>query len=355
MAGHDRGHTAPLGRRLAEEVQRFDIRQAVRLLEQARPGVVALGDGSDPEREALWLRGSLSSRFPASDLESFADGAEGERPSITVAFMTLAGAFGPLPPPLNARIAERERLRDHATRDFLDIFNHRLLSLYLRQWRLLHPALQPPDDPRGPARLPLWALLGLADDPPGAACAPLVPAADATPLAATLLSCTGLLNQRPISAHALERVLTVHFGHQVKVRGHQGGWLPLAPGQQTRLGCDGRLGLGAALGERVWDQEAGFEIAMGPIGIDAFTDLLPGHPGQAALVALLRHMVGDRFDVDLRLMLRADDVPQGGFTAGLRLGQTAWIGQRARTAPGMVLIRLKLGPERFGATIDAPP
>jgi type VI secretion system protein ImpH len=143
MAGTDgRGETT-LKTLLAQEPYRFDVRQAVRLLELAahrdapdqrsgQPDRVPVGDGSDPRRESVRLRSSLSARFPPSDIESLEPAGPDGRPALTVAFLGIGGAFGPLPSPLTNRVLARERVRDRAGRDFLDMFNHRILSLLVR-------------------------------------------------------------------------------------------------------------------------------------------------------------------------------------------------------------------------------
>src|SRR5690349_13487645 len=120
MAGDDGRNGTALGELLAGEAYRFDVRQAVRLLEQAaqqkargrHPGQaepVPLGAGSDPRHEAVRLRGSLTSRFAPSDIEALTPGGPDEPPTLTVTFFGLGGAAGPLPPPLTARVVARNR------------------------------------------------------------------------------------------------------------------------------------------------------------------------------------------------------------------------------------------------------
>lgn len=346
MAGADgRGNTA-LGERLAREPYRFDIRQAVHLLERALPDATPVGEGSDPEREAVRLRSSLTSAFPPSDIEALEWEQGGGSPRLTVTFMGLAGAIGPLPEPLSNRVLERERVHDHAARDFLDIFNHRLISLFQRHWRLFHPALQPTDRRDTPQRQPLFALLGLATPPADGA----VPGGSAretgvTPaaLTPTLLGAAGLLNQRPVSAHALERVIAAHFGVKARVVPLQGGWLWLDPQQVMRLGRVGRLGQDAVVGQRIWDQAAGIRIELGPLPFPLLTALLPGGAANGQIHALLRLVLGCTLDVTLRLMLRPQDVPAGMLGDNRpRLGMTAWIGQQERLTPATIDLRLNL-------------
>lgn len=350
MAGGDGRDAVALSARLMRAPFRFEVRQAVRLLEQIafrraragdvlRAGPVPLGVGSDPRHEAIRLRGSFTDRFPPSDIEALDQDDRDERPALTVTFFGLGGARGPLPPPLSARVVARARAHDDAGRDFLDIFNHRLLSLFLRHWWLFHPALQDPDEPDAPSRMPLLALLGLATLPrEGAASA----ARRLPRLMQSLVAATGLLNQRPVSAHALQRLLEGHFGLRVGMVPLQGRWLALAKDQVTRLGRSGTLGRDAVLGRRVWDQQAGLGIEIGPMDLPRFLSLLPGGPGHDDLVGLVGFALGGVFDVDLRLVLRAADVPEARLgRAGARLGWTSFLGRRPRMTPGVALLRLR--------------
>lgn len=351
MAGADGRHDGGLTALLAREPYRFDIRQAVRLLELMAPGRVPIGAGSDPQREAVRLRSSLTSSFPPSDIESLTDVGSGERPTLTVTFLGIGGAFGPLPPPLTARVVDRARSHDDAGRDFLDLFNHRLLSLMLRQARLFHPALQGEGAPGPdmPARLPLLALLGLATLPHDGSSA----SAEARlgHGAASLVETAGLLNPRPVSAHALERLLAAHFGFRVRVLPLRGGWLTLAEDQRLRLGR-GALPLGhhAVLGGRIWDQAAGIRVAVGPTGLDMLLSLLPGGAAHAELARLVAFTLGRPLDVELLLLLRPSEVPPSALGPpsaergdGPRLGWTSWLGRQPRRAPGTVQLRLGTG------------
>jgi len=52
---------------------------------------------------------------------------------VHVNFMGIAGIQGPLPLPYTEILMSRMRQKDMAFRDFLDIFNHRLVSVFTRQ------------------------------------------------------------------------------------------------------------------------------------------------------------------------------------------------------------------------------
>lgn len=349
MAADRRRSTRALIERLGDEPQRFALLQAVRLAEYARPSATPLGQGIDPAAEALRLRGSLSRGFPASDVAAWepGQGEGGQAPALTSAFLSLGGAFGPLPPPVSELALERSRRGDDGIRDFLDVFNHRLLSLFVRAKRAHRPALQPgrPDNTQFVNLL--WALLGL--NTPG-----LRQSLGRKPRARmhgherALLECVGLLNQRPLSLHAVERLVAHAFGVPVKGVPFIGRWLRLDPEQHSVLGRLGRnvgLGQGAVLGKRVWDQSAAIRLDLGPLSLNRLLRFLPGSETHRALRALLGHALNGTTDVELKLTVPPGQVPPlrlwtANPRRAPRLGWTSWLTTRPRREPGVVVLDL---------------
>lgn len=345
MAAMDRPSRASLIRRLRQETHRFDFHQAVRVLEAAVPEAVPVGQGADPRREVVRFRGSIAAGFPASDLDGLRfDPADGEPPELDVNFLSLGGAFGPLPPPLTELIQDRFRAHDTGPRDFLDVFNHRLISLVARIRRAHRPALQPGRPEDGPFAAILFALLGLRT--PGLRKVQGRGAANRMMgLDAGLPFHAGLLNQRPTSLHALERLLSSHFGTPVRGTPLVGRWLRLDQDQLTVLGPAGqnqRLGQGAVLGTRVWDQSAAIRLDPAPLSLADFRKFLPGGPKHAELRTMVGYTLGSAVDISLRLTLPAIEVPRTRLSRrpalASQLGWTSFLTTRLRREPGVVTV-----------------
>jgi type VI secretion system protein ImpH len=338
-----RGHHSVI-RLLEIDPGRFDFYQAVRILERAQAHKAPVATLSNAAQEAVRFRASLSSSFPASELDRFVPAEEaGQPPVLIVNFMGLAGGFGPLPPPVTQMLQLRRRHGDQAAIDFLDMFQHRLIGLMMRSRRAHRPALQHGAPHETAFARYLLALLGLATDG-------LTTSLGRRPqprldgLERSLLQLTGLLNQRPVSLHALERLLAQHFGVAVRGIPLQGRWFSLEAGDVSVIGRSGRnnrLGQ-TVLGTRIWEPGAGITLELGPLDLRSFRSFLPGGDAHAPMRRLLGYGLGGTIAVDARLLLRAPEVPAArlGRHSGTALGWTSWLGKRRSATPAPVTLRL---------------
>jgi type VI secretion system protein ImpH len=353
---------SPVDEWLYEEPQRFDFYQAVRLLEIAE-AARASGGGAEAAREVVRFRSAVSLAFPESDVAAVkpravggasAENGAGAAPTpqpgdwslraeqMSVNIMGLAGASGPLPMPLTEVVIDRTRKGDRAARDFLDIFNNRLVSLLYRIRKLHRVGLdiRPPGEDAFAGWL--FSIIGLG-----------TPNLEARLQVKdrALLFYAGLLGQRQRSMAGLETMLSDYFGVGVRGKESVGRWLPLEREQWTvlRRGTtperrerrtagggwrDGQgLGEGAVLGKRVWDQQGAFELGLGPLTLAQFIDFLPTGWAFRPLCDLVRFYVGDDLDFSFRLTLKAGETTRTGPRAG-RLGQSARLGVTRLAAGG---------------------
>lgn len=338
---------------LFEEGYAFDFFQAVRLLERMSPGRRPVGGGGPARAEAARFRAHLSLSFPPSPIyEVGRPTADLPVPAVTVAFLGLHGPSGVLPPHYTELMLRLEREGKgpdaRALRAWLDLFNHRLISLFYRAWekyRFFIPyergeyAGREPD----PFTRAVFSLAGLGFPSlrgrlrveavgGGAGARRARPLAEIDDLA--LLHYAGFLAHRPRNALSLEAMLRDYFGVELRVLQFRGQWLPLGRADQTRLGGSARLGVDAVAGERVWDVQAKIRVCLGPLRYARFDEFLPDPapaPARKAfflLARLVRLYVGPELDFDVQLVLKAADVPAcrlgGAGGGGAHLGWNTW-------------------------------
>jgi type VI secretion system protein ImpH len=320
MATHNWGTNRPLSNFLFDEAHLFDFYQAVRLIEKIRPSSVPVGENDDPSKEAVRFKSRVSVEFPASDIEAIRSRRDSDQPEMVVNFMGLAGVLGPLPNPFVELIIEREVRGDTGFRDFLDIFNHRLVSIMYRLRKTHRLGLENKSPDQLSFAQYLYALMGIGTKSTQGR----LKVRDRA-----FLYYTGLIAQKPHSMSGLERLLSHYF--RVVVRGIQliGRWHNLDPDQVTIIGRFGQnrtLGDGAVLGTRIWDQQTKFRLVIGPLTLSEFEAFLPIGPRFTPLLEITRFYVGPEMDFEINLVIKARDVQEIRLGAtGLRLGWTSWL------------------------------
>lgn len=347
MAAEGRRSSLTLAERLDTEAYRFEFFQAVRLLERLLPGRAPVGrHDSAPGGEAVRFRTRPTLQFPPSEVYEVARAAGDETPAeMTVAFMGLTGPSGVLPTHTTELVAERARAKDTALWEFLDLFSHRMVSLFYRAWERYRFTVSFERGRHDELTEDLFALVGMRT---GGLRGRLGPPDDA------LIYYGGLVAQRPHSGGAIESVLGDYLRVPARLEPFTGQWLELDEESRTRLGrANSRLGESTVAGARVWDAQSKFRVWFGPLRLEQFERLLPAFcqprrpsritplkppalerllpagAGYAAAVQLGRLLGGAELDFDVRLVLKAKDVPACVLGAGgetrPRLGWTTWL------------------------------
>jgi type VI secretion system protein ImpH len=296
MASPGRRTAVAVGERLRNEPQAFELLQALLLLERAQPRATPLGQGIDPRREAVRLRGPLTPLFAASQVARL-EFAEGQQPVLSTPVFGLGGPDGPLPYAYQEWLQQRARLKDHGPAEFLDLFQHRLLSLLYRILCKHRVALGfvPPEE--SPVQEQLRALTGLLPRP--------LQGRQAIP-DSLIMARAGLFAGARRSLAGFETIVRHHFAVTVRLEQFQGAWREIPMASRSCLGRPGRnlsLGRTAVAGKRVWDEHAGIRIVLGPLNGKRYPSFLPDGPAHGQLAALARFYFGPDLDCSLRLLL----------------------------------------------------
>lgn len=314
-------------RLLREEPYSFEFFQAVRLLGLLFPEKQPVGRFASLRTEVVRFGANSDYAFPASQIARM-EWTEDAPPLMRVNFMGLTGPMGLLPLYYSALVRERLRARDTAIGDFLDIFNHRAISLFYQAWEKYRftVAYERGDEDRFSRYL--LDLVGIGT--PGLQRRQSI--SDEA-----LLFYAGLISPHARSATALRQLLWDYFDVPVEIEQFVGAWHPLEADTQCRFSETGayseQLGVGAVVGDEVWDQQSGVRIRLGPLTLSQYLDFLPDGAAHEPLRVLARFFAGDAIDFELQLVLKREDAPpcklgeEGAATP--RLGWLTW----ARTSP----------------------
>jgi type VI secretion system protein ImpH len=340
MESNEWSAAGPVVDTLIAEPQGYNLFQAINLLEAA-------ARKSAPEKQSdtmdlsVRLRSVVSLAFQSSDVSKVSLGAIGaESYTLHTAVMSLAGAGGPLPLPYTELVLERTASRDHATAEFLDIFNHRFLAFLYRSRKKHNMGLNGQTPQSSPLAACLDSLSAL-----GLKAGVRAPSGEAG-----WLEHAGLMGGAPRSMTGLLTLLSDRFG--VRATGQQfcGGWRSLEQRDVLALKTRGaqrspRLGQTAVLGRRVWDQSAGIRIALEDLSLKRLTGLLKGGSEHTLMHWLVRRYLPQDMDVEIILQLKPQELKPTtlGLEQGLRLGLTSWLvtGGNGKVSPAKSCFKLE--------------
>ena len=303
---------------LKERPYAFSLFAALRLLERYASLRPRLGESRKASDDLVRLGQTPHLSFAPSDVASVA--GQDDRISLEQYGFGLFGPNGALPLHFTELAYERRHQNnDDAVVDFLNVFQHRLISLFYRAWANSEPAVSFDRPETDQFQRYVGAFIGLGAEG--------LRDGDALPDLAKL-GRVGRLGPQARSADGLEALIADYFQMPVEVRPFAGAWLDIPDDLHCRLG-EQQLGLSTTVGSSTWQCQHKFEIVLGPLPRTDFSNFLPGAPGLAEMQALVRLYTNDEWSWQLRLLLRDAEMPRtrlGGPHEKSQLGWTSWLG-----------------------------
>jgi type VI secretion system protein ImpH len=311
----------PLKDRLFEEHYKFSFFKAVSLLESLSPDKSPLGQTLVPDQEAVRFSVKPSLAFPGSDISKLEQRADDGPVQMEVTFMGLIGPAGVMPHWYTELVYERIWHKDRSLAGFLNIFHHRLISLFYLAWKKYRFEASYLPDARDRLSNCFLSLAGLGT--PGLVERIGLPAE-------SLAFYSGLLSRSIPSALAIESAVEYFAGTDVNIEQFIERMLPISPEDQTRLGAaNSHLGVDAVCGSYIRECTTKFRVNLGPVGYEKFLRFLPTGDLLPPIFALVRCMVGIEYEFEITVFLNRDEVPPcilGEETpTAPRLGWSTWV------------------------------
>ncbi|KAA1183154.1 type VI secretion system baseplate subunit TssG [Photorhabdus heterorhabditis] len=325
-----------LVQRLAPNIYDFNFYRFCQLLESIQNGRPPLGSTISPSDDPIRFRPHPGMGFPASELRNAEwDEVQPEQlPTIRTLFLGLYGVDSPLPTAYLDDIAQRREGYEGVT-DFLDIFNHRMMTQYYRIWRKYsYPATYHPGGKDDTSQC-LLGLVGLGI--PGSQQQIATPVSRFLALLGTMRLPTrtaeGVIKLVALLAPQTQTRVTAHDRRRV--------WL-IQPARLSRhypIQLSQRL----VLGKTGTDVNSQMVLHLYTEDADEAQGWLPQRELHTDLLVLLRVYLGWRCSVRLHLTLPKGILPPAQLgKQRVRLGRTGVLGLKPGTqaVSGMVTINL---------------
>lgn len=318
--------------RLTEAPYEFPFLQAVRLLE--RSAVLGEKDNSKekntfnkqpvalfipPNIEAVRFRANHALSFSSSEIskiKNHKNSKNNKNWEMTVNFMGLTGAQGVMPYHYTEMVTQRLKMKDESLSRFLDLFNHRTISLFYQasskynlpieyERKKLNPPKTKNRDDHTQALLSLIGLgtknlndrLYIRDE--------------------SLFYYSGLLSQQVKTTTGLKQILRNYFNIPVEINEFIGQWQELIedvrtrlPGRENSNGQNNCLGRSVMLGRKGWFAQGKINIVLGPLDKNQLTIFSPGTKSLKALNEIVKIYIGMEYDFDFIIKAKRSDLPE---------------------------------------------
>lgn len=323
MAIEDRKTDPSLIQRLLKEPYLFSFFQAVYIIEKYASSISNIryiGNTGPAELESIRFKPDASLAFPVSDIVSIEKKRDlPPRFEITTSFLGLYGSDSPLPDFYTEDIIRADPEESYV-KDFLDIFHHRILSLFYRCWLKYRYYIQFVSNGKDEFSQRILDLIGIGTQG-------IIENLKISPV--RLIRYVGLFLQSEKSACALESILSDYFGGiPVCVHQYVGRWITIEEEDRIALGSqNSQLGINTTLGAKVFDCSGKFRISINISKYADYISFLPEGEYFQALVEITKSFLNAPLDFDEELVIPASEVPllRLSSSEGAKLGRTSWL------------------------------
>ena len=301
----------------------FDFFQAVRRLECAHQELPRVGHSQRPQGDVVRFCQNVSLAFAPSALHAYYDAMDEPPARLVVNFLGLLGTNGPMPLTITEYIYDRlHNHKDRTLASFLDIFNHRMISLFYRAWATNQQSVSHDRKEEDRFAAYIGSLFGTGTEP--------FRDRDAVPDVAKL-HYSGRLVCQTRNAEGLRAILQHYFGISASIEQFIGQWIDLPQEYRCRLGQspeNAKVGTTLVVGSCFWDCQQKFRIKFGPMNFSDYQRMLPDGDSIRRLIEWVKNYVGDELSWELQLVLLGAEVPRICLGRTGQLGWTTWLGSK---------------------------
>ena len=346
-------NTLPSIEEMGAFLKQYDFNSVMRLLESQHQ--IRFGSTKTPDNDPVLLGQTIHLHFAPSSIDKLQK-AEG-RNRLDVFFFGLSGPNGPLPSHLTERIFKQiKEQKNTTTIDFLNIFHHRLLSLYYRAWANKEPVVQYDFNKKNTFNTYIGSMAGYG--------LPALQHRDSLPDHAKL-KFAAFLGGKIRHTDGLQQLIESIFEVKTQIKEFVGEWIEIPKQHLCTLRESyyaKRLGRSSTLGKFSWQCQYKFKVILGPLDLKSYESFLPGGIKIQQLNDAIRNYVGMELTWEITPVLKKSELPRSKLGHYGRLGWTCWLNNtrlvryKAYSRP-QTLVRLSLPPgsDRYYTTKSFSP
>ncbi|OQS32955.1 type VI secretion system baseplate subunit TssG [Chromobacterium haemolyticum] len=296
--------------------ERYEFFALLRQIEAGGHDKVGFGRSLRPSEDDIRLSQRPDLGFQPGSVQGWHYCSRSARHKLSVSVLGVFGANGPMP--LHFTEYARDRLffaKDASLCSFLDIFHHRMLSLFYRAWANTEPCVSF-DQPQS----------NIFDDYLGSLFGGLNGVTERVP---DSLFYAGRLLSPVRSAEGLSAILQDYFSVPISIEPFMAEWLTLHEADRSVLSVlrpRSQLGHNSALGRHIYSAQHKFCIRIGPLTLNSYMNFIPSGKNLSSLLAWVRLYTGSSRSFSVMLSLQANEVPRLRLGRGGRLAYMSWLG-----------------------------
>lgn len=328
MAGKSRTKTSAVTffAEVSEKPYRYGFYQTVRRINCFYDNMPTTGNAYKPSDDPVRFSQEPYTFFAPATLGGLEIDSSSPYPKLSQRFLGLFGPNGALPLHLTEYARDRSRHHhDDSFASFVDMFHHRVVSLFYAAWAQSQPVVQ--FDRPGDDRFAMYvgSLMGLG--------LPSLRDADAM-THISKLGFAGHLSSLPRHVSGLISMIKGYFNVSTEVREYVAHWMKIPANDRVELGdgnMNGCLGSDTIIGERVWQRQDKFQVRLGPLDLERYESFLPTGKSFNALVSVVRNYVGIEYLWEVNLILKKEEKPVTCLGVSGALGWTSWLEAERQT------------------------
>lgn len=307
-----------LPEQVIESPEKFDLDQLIYIVESIRTNIVPIGEGIDVKKEALRIRSNVSMHQQATEVDHLVvKNTKSGLPEVYINTLSLVGVNGPLATPFTEILLDSIKNKDFSGIHFLDIFHHRLSSMWHRLRKKAYPHLYKSPPLTTPVGMIQKDLSGFEQQ---------------KDVSHTIFYDHFWRRSRSLSG--ILQIVEVMFKVKASITGFEGEWKTVDESEGSKIGASGQfqiLGKDSILGLRCWEQAAGFSLTLEPLKWPVLQQFLPftdpkfGGASFAKLKQLITSYMGTQPKVFINLFLSNGENMGTILNGKSSLGWNSWL------------------------------